>query len=278
MGADTNNMSGDLGGMPLHGVSSGGIRTCLELPSWKLLVDVGAVDHHQVPANTVLITHGHLDHLGGIANHIALRELMGQKPGRYIMPPEILEDVEDLLAVWRRLDKASLEAELIPLAPGETLDLDRSRHVVPFAVDHRVVSQGYLLYSRTSKLLPEFEGLPGDELARLRKTGHDITTDVNQVEFAFSGDTRIEGLLANKQALTAKRLVMEATFLDERVSVEKARSVGHIHLDEICEHAQAFQCEYLVLTHFSLRYNRRQAWDIIRQVLPADLLERTVIL
>ncbi len=264
--------------MPLHGVSSGGIRTCLELPSWKLLVDVGAVDHHQVPASTVLITHGHLDHLGGIANHIALRELMGHKPARYVIPPALLEDVEDLLAVWRRLDKAPLEAELIPLAPGETLDLDRSRHVVPFAVDHRVVSQGYLLYSRISKLLPEFEGLRGDELARLRKTGHDITTDVSQVEFAFSGDTRIDALLENEQALTAKRLVMEATFLDERVGVEKARSVGHIHLDEICEHAQAFQCEHLVLTHFSLRYNRRQAWELIRQALPADLLERTVIL
>lgn len=278
MGAEHGKSSIDLGGMPLRGISSGGIRTCLELPSWKLLVDVGAVDHHQVPASTVLITHGHLDHLGGIANHIALRELMGQKPGRYVLPPAILEDVEDLLAVWRRLDKAPLKAELIPLAPGETLDLDRSRQVVPFAVDHRVVSQGYLLYSRTLKLLADFEGLPGDEIVRLRKSGQNITSEVNRVEFAFSGDTRIEGLLNNAKALTAKRLVMEATFLDERVGVEKARAVGHIHLDEIREHADAFECEHLVLTHFSLRYNHRQAWDLIRKALPADLVERTVIL
>ncbi len=278
MGTEHGNSSIDLGGMPLRGISTGGIRTCLELPSWKLLVDVGAVDHHQVPANTVLITHGHLDHLGGIANHIALRELMGQKPGRYILPPAILTDVEDLLAVWRRLDKAPLDAELIPLAPGETLELDRSRWVVPFAVDHRVVSQGYLLHSRTSKLLPAFEGLPGEDLARLRKSGQEITFDVNRVEFAFSGDTRIEGLLDNKEALTAKRLVMEATFLDERVGVDKARSVGHIHLDEIREHADAIECEHLVLTHLSLRYDRRQAWELIRRVLPADLVDRTVIL
>lgn len=268
----------DLGGMPLRGVSLGGIRTCLELPTWKLLVDLGAVDHNQVPADTVLITHGHLDHLGGIANHIALRELMGQKPGRYIMPPDIVPAVHELLAIWRKLDAAPLEAELIPLAPGEVLPLARNREVEAFATDHRVVSQGYLLRSISAKLLPEFEGVPGPELAAMRKAGTEITRSVRQVEFAFSGDTRIDALLRNEAALTAKRLVMEVTFLDERVSVDKARKVGHIHLDELREHAEAFRCEHLVLTHFSLRYHRRQAWELVKQALPEDLLARTVIL
>jgi len=112
----------------------------------------------------------------------------------------------------------------------------------------------------------------------LRKSGRTITSEMACVEFAFSGDTRIEGLLENPQALNAKRLVMEATFLDDRVSVEKARAVGHIHLHEIAQHAQAFTCEHLVLTHFSLRYHRQQAWDMIRAALPEDLVERTAIL
>jgi ribonuclease Z len=264
--------------MPLRGVSWGGIRTCLELPSWKLLVDLGAVDHRQVYAGTVLITHGHLDHLGGIANHIALRELMGQVPGRYIVPPAIMDAVQDLLAVWRRLDRAPLAAEWIPLAPGTTLDLDRNRRVEPFATDHRVVSQGYLLSSVAQKLRPEFSGLPGTELARLRQQGTSITDEESRVEFAFSGDTQIDALLRNERALTAKRLVMEVTFLDDRVSVQQSREMGHIHLDELREHAEAFRCEHLVLTHFSLRYQRKQAWELIRKALPADLLERTVIL
>ncbi|MFT5197500.1 MAG: ribonuclease Z [Planctomycetota bacterium] len=268
----------DLGGMPLQGISSGGIRTCLELPSWKLLVDLGSVDHRQVPADTVLITHAHLDHLGGIANHIALRELMGQKPGRYILPPEIVPEVEQLLTIWRRLDAAPLVADLIPLAPGETLPLARNREVEPFATDHRVVSQGYLLRSKTQKLRPELEGTPGPELARLRNSGLAISTEVSRVEFAFSGDTRIDALLRNEAALNAKRLVMEVTFLDDRVPLDKARRVGHIHLDELREHADVFRCEHLVLTHFSLRYQRKHAWDLIKKALPADLLKRTVIL
>lgn len=268
----------DLGGMPLRGTSLGGIRTCLELPSWKLLVDVGSVDHNQVSADTVLITHGHLDHLGGIANHIALRELMGQGPARYIMAPELVPEVEKLLEIWRRLDAAPLEAQLVGLAPGEVLDLKRNRSVEPFTTSHRVPSQGYLLRSTHSKLLAEFEGLPGPELAAKRKSGQTITFDETRVEFAFSGDTRIEGLLENEAALSAKRLVMEVTFLDDRVPVDKARKVGHIHLEELVQHADAFQCEHLVLTHFSLRYNRRQAWELIREALPADLMERTVTL
>ena len=268
----------DLGGMPLRGISLGGIRTCLELPSWKMLVDLGSVDHNQVSAETVLITHGHLDHLGGIANHIALRELMGQKPGRYVMAPELVPEVEQLLAIWRRLDAAPLQADLVGLAPGETLELNRNRSVEPFATDHRVPSQGYLLRATNHKLMPEFEGLPGAELAAMRKSGQTITSPETRVEFAFSGDTRIEGLLRNEAALTAKRLVMEVTFLDDRVPVQKSRDVGHIHLEELVQHAEAFRCEHLVLTHFSLRYHRKQAWQMISEALPADLLERTVIL
>ncbi|MDF1837947.1 MAG: MBL fold metallo-hydrolase [Planctomycetota bacterium] len=268
----------DLGGMPLRGISLGGIRTCLELPSWKMLVDLGAVDHNQVSAETVLITHGHLDHLGGIANHIALRELMGQKPARYIMAPELIPEVEKLLEIWRRLDAAPLQAKLVGLAPGESLELKRQRSVQAFATDHRVQSQGYLLRSIHKKLLPEFEGTPGPELGNLRKAGQTITFDEAQVEFAFSGDTRIDALLRNEEALNAKRLVMEVTFLDDRVPVQKARDVGHIHLEELTQHAHAFQCEHLVLTHFSLRYHHKQAWELIREALPADLLERTVIL
>ncbi|MCA9001067.1 MAG: hypothetical protein KDB61_04025 [Planctomycetes bacterium] len=268
----------DLDGMLLRGVSSGGIRTCLEVPSWKLLVDIGCVDHHQVSANTVLVTHAHLDHMGAIANHVALRELMGLGPASYVVPAEIADSVEELLGIWRRLDAATLQAKIVPLSPGQVLELTPNRSVEPFSTDHRVVSQGYLLHSTFQKLRPEFQGLPGPELAGLRKQGATISDEATRVEFAFSGDTRLEALVRDERVMGAKRLVMEATFLDDRVSPERAREMGHIHLDEICEHAHRFRCESLVLTHLSMRYSLKQATEIVKRALPPELAARTYLM
>ena len=268
----------DLDGRLLKGVSWGGIRTCLEVPEWDLIVDLGAVDHRQVYARRVLLTHSHLDHLGGLANHIALRELMGQSSAEYFFPPTIEAPIQRLLEVWRELDRAPLEANLIPLAPGTWRPLQRDLAIQPFATQHRVDSQGYLIWRVTQKLNPELEGRPSVEIGRLRAAGEAVTHEERFAEFAFSGDTTIDGMLAHPDVMAAKRIVMDATFLDDAVSVEKARRLGHVHLDEVAEHAEAFQCEHLVLTHLSQRYSLQAAAQIVRKRVPKELHRRVTLL
>ena len=268
----------DLDGRRLKGVSLGGIRTCLELPEWNLIVDLGAVDQQQVYAQRVLLTHAHLDHLGGLANHIALRELMGQPSAEYFFPPSIESKLERLLEVWRELDRAPLQANLIPLAPGTVRPIQRDLAIEPFATQHRVDSQGYLIWRVTQKLNPELQGLPSVEIGRLRAAGQNVTHEERLAEFAFSGDTTLAGMLAHPKVLRAKRIVMEATFLDDLVSIEKARRLGHVHLDEIAEHAEAFECEFLVLTHLSQRYSLPAAAQIVRKRMPKELHRRVILL
>ena len=267
----------DLDGLWLRGVSWGGIRTCLELPQWDLMVDAGAVDHRQVSARRVLITHGHLDHMGGVANHIALREMMGQAPGEYFLPPSVVEPVARLIEAWRELDRAPLQAQWIPLEPGVVHALQRDLAVESFATSHRVDSQGYLLWRVAQKLREDLHGVPSQEIAQRRKAGEVVSQEERVAEIAFSGDTRIEGLLNHPKVLGARRLVMEATFLDDRVSLEKARRSGHVHLQEVAEHADRFACETLVLTHLSQRYSLEEAAPIVRKTLPDDLADRVVL-
>ncbi len=267
----------DLQGLLMRGTSWGGVRTCLEVPAWDLLVDLGAVSHRHTYASTVLITHGHLDHIGGLANHIALRQMMGQPPARYILAPEILQPIENLLEACRVLDCAPLDAELLPLESGHSLPLRRDLTITPFATRHRVKSQGYVLHSRVQKLNEDLQGLPSKRIAELRRSGAEVTHTQRVSEIAFSGDTTIEGLLPYPEVMGAKRLVMECTFLDERVPQEKAHRLGHVHLDDIAEHADAFACETLVLTHLSLRYTLRGAAGLVRDRLPGHLADRVIL-
>jgi hypothetical protein len=48
-------------------------ETCLILPRCKLALDIGRCPQPSVFQQTVLITHGHLDHIGGVTFHAASR-------------------------------------------------------------------------------------------------------------------------------------------------------------------------------------------------------------
>lgn len=267
----------DLSGLLLDGVSIGGFATALDLPAQKVCVDVGRLLDSAVARGTVLITHAHADHVGALAQHVAQRGMRRLEPAVYVVPPGIEGELEELLGVWRRLDHGTLPATILPVAPGEEHVLRRDLVARPFATDHRVVSQGYLLERRGHRLRPEFQGAEGPELARLRAEGVQIDEEAREPLIAITGDTRIEGVLAHPEVLACPRLVLEATFLDDRIDVAGARERGHVHLDEIAAHADAFTCEQLVLCHVSQRHSPEAARRLVDERLPADLAARTTV-
>ncbi len=263
-----------LGGIEVRGVSQGGIQTCLDLPELKLCYDLGRVHEWNVARELVLFTHAHMDHMGGIAAHAALRHLRRLTPPRYVVPREVAGDVESLFEAWRRLDRSSLACEVVPLAPGEQLELPNRWIVRPFRSPHRVLTQGYCLYSRKHKLRPEFHTLDARAIQQLKSQGVEPTFPVEIPEFAYTGDTLIEVVEREEIVRKVRVLAIEVTFLDDRVSVAECREKGHTHLDEIIERADLFENEALLLCHFSTRYTERQVLERLDARLPPSLKSR----
>ncbi len=255
-------------------MSVGGVETCLEVPAWKLAFDMGSCSRSAVNLSTVLFTHAHIDHMGALATHAATRELWGLSPARYVLPPSVLPGVQQLLEAWRTLDGAKFDPELVPLAPGDTLDLGKGRRVTALRTVHRVVSQAYVVSERRKRLRPELVGLPGAEIAAKRGAGEEIDEVWYTDELAFSGDTRIEGLTEHERIMACRRLILEVTFLDDRVTVEMARKMGHIHLDELVRDAALFRNEALLLTHRSARFREAEAQQLLADRLPPELAGR----
>lgn len=264
----------DLLGLEVGGLSRGGIETCLQVPTWKLAFDMGRCPRSAVNLSTVLFTHAHVDHMGAVASHCATRELWGLPPARYVVPPEVAPHLERLLEVWRELDGAKFDAQVVPLAPGDSLDLGAGRTVTALRTVHRVVSQAYVISATRKRLRPDLTHLSGPQIVELKKRG-EVVDEISHVdELAFSGDTCIEGLLDHERLLQVRRLMLEVTFLDDRVSVAQAREMGHIHLDEMVTHADAFQNEQLIFLHRSARYSGQEAERLIEQSLPESLRGR----
>ncbi len=263
-----------LAGIDVDALSVGGVETCIDLPRQRVAFDIGRCPDAAISRGTVCFTHAHMDHMGGVAWHAATRALRGLEPPTYLVGHEHAEAFAALFAAWRRLDRSELEHRVIALGPGEEHELPGKWRARPFRSLHVNPCQGYGLWSQRWKLAEPYQGLPGEELRRLRAAGIAVSELVETPEFAFTGDTLIEVVEREEVVRRARLLVMEVTFVDDRISVAECRSRGHVHLDEVAERAQLFQNEALLLTHFSARYRPHEILAALDRALPPELRAR----
>jgi ribonuclease Z len=160
------------------------------------------------------------------------------------------------------------------MEPGSVFPLGPDLELEAFATRHTVPSLGYGVFSSRRKLLARYHGLPGAELQRLRQAGEAITETVRGCDVACTGDTRIDALDEQPWLYQARLLILEATFLDDRVSAPDCRAKGHIHLDEIIERAERFENQAILLVHFSARYALAEIRAILEKRLPPVLRGR----
>ena len=263
-----------LAGHHVEAVSIGGIETCIEFPELDLCFDIGRCPHTAVHRKRVLLTHTHMDHAGGLAYHAATRDLYKLPRPTWYVPHENAADVHALIGVWQRLDKSDIPADIVGCSPGDRLELGRGWTAAPFRSPHRVFCQGYALSRGKTRLRRGLEGLSQDEIRRKRQGGESVSETNEVVEIAFTGDTLPEVCDSVEAVRIARLLVIECTFLDGRVTVAKARSSGHIHLDEWLDRQDLFKNEAILMTHFSARYSCDEILRILDNRVPAHLRER----
>ncbi|KAL1317270.1 hypothetical protein AAHE18_15G122300 [Arachis hypogaea] len=198
-------------GYPVGGLSIGGHETCIMFPTLKVAFDIGRCPPRAVSQDFLLISHAHMDHIGGLPMYVATRGLYRMKPPTIIVPISVKEDVEKLFKVHRKMDHSELKHNLIGLDVGEEFYLRKDLKVKAFRTYHVIPSQGYILYYVRQKLKPEYIGLSGNEIKNLKSSGVEITYTLTEPEIAFTGDTMSDFIVDedNTDVLRARILVIE---------------------------------------------------------------------
>jgi ribonuclease Z len=267
----------ELAGIRVDAVSVGGFETCIRLPGWKLAFDIGRAPPAATACGRILFTHSHIDHMGGVLHHCAQRDMLGRSAPEYWMPAEVAEHFEEAMAAWRRLAHSNLPCTVRAVSPGDKIPLGKNRWVEVFRVVHRVPSVGYALCQRKHKLRDAYQGLPGPEIGRLRAEGIEITRPVETVEVAFCGDTTIDVVDREAAVRDARLLLLETTFLDDRVTLEHVRKSGHVHIDELVARIPKLNNEVVLCTHVSRRHHG-QMRELFAERIPEKERGRFVLL
>lgn len=265
------------GGLTLRGTSLGGIYTCIQVPELHALFDAGWPLRSAAGTRRLYLSHGHVDHVGALPALLGVRALFGNpKPLIVHLPEEISEPLAKALEAMSTMQRYSLDVEMVPMAPGDEVDITGDLRVRAFRTYHPVPSLGYSFVRRVAKLKPELQGLPGHEIAARRRSGERVSESTDRLELSYATDTLVKVLDREPDLYRSRVLVLECTFLDERKSLQDARAGCHIHLDELIERADSFANEALVLMHFSQLYRPQEVPSILDQRLPAQLARRVV--
>jgi ribonuclease Z len=266
---------------------------------FRFLVDCGEGTQRQIMQsglgfkrlNRILITHGHLDHILGLAGLLSTFvrwetvESMEIYGGRWA-----LDRIHDLLyGVVLRGVKPPMEIQLHCIQEGLIFDTE-DFSVSAFPVHHRGQDCfGYSFEEKTRRpFLPEKAealNIPPGPWRRDLVNGKEVTIpdgrkiSPDQVlgierpgtHMTLVGDAgRTEGLVEYCQSSDV--LIIEATYLknEEQMAVEYA----HLTANQAAELAIRAGVKNLILTHISRRYRERDVLAEARAVFPETILAR----
>jgi ribonuclease Z len=263
-------------GLTIEGYSRAAVQTYWRIAELKLGFDLGAHPWDFMGTPNWLISHCHLDHIAALPLFVARRRLMKMEPPTIIMPRYALGAARAMLDSFTPLDRGKFPCKLIGMAGGERFDLTREIVIEAYDMDHRIPSLGFIVNDRRKKLKPEFSHCSGEEIRDLRAEGVEVVNEILVPLVGYTGDTSPRGLDRNPAFYETKILIAEMTFLADDHQMQFIHKNGHTHLVDFVKRKDNFKNELIIASHFSTRYSRREAHELIKRRFPDMLGGRLV--
>jgi ribonuclease Z len=230
----------------IKGSCIGSQGTNIRLPKLKVMWDIGFCSPEAVSIPTLLLTHGHPDHAGGLVNYLFQRTIQSLEPPKVVGPANLLPTLEKAVKLYASLHQSDYLANWVPVQPGKRTLLSKNIHMLALEAVHSIETYAYLLFYKTGKC----------------------------PLIAYTGDTQIEILDHHPILYQSEVLLLECTYFGPTQTVAKARKHKHIHFDEILARASLFNNKQIVLVHRSPIYTKGFMQKFLKENTPKNLQGR----
>ena len=89
----------------VQGVSVAGEQTCIMLPELDVCFDMGTCPRAALASKYVALSHGHMDHIGGLAYWFSQRRFQGMGTGKIILDARIEPAFRKMMAGFEELER-----------------------------------------------------------------------------------------------------------------------------------------------------------------------------
>lgn len=261
----------------VQGFSVAGEATAIQIPELELCFDMGLCPRATLPSRHVAISHGHMDHVGGLPYYFSQRRFQGMGTGRVVCDARIADSIHAMMAGFAELERQKTPYEVIPLEAEQDVEIKNNILLRGFHTEHTVPSMGFTVIERRSKLREEFLELPQEKLRELKERGTEITRTLEIPLIAYLGDTAPGPHLVRDDVRKSRIIITECTFFepDHR---DRARTGMHLHVQDIAEWLRVAECEAMVIGHVSRRTNLAYANQQLARVLDESQAQRVLLL
>lgn len=246
----------------VQGRSVAGETSCVHVPELDVCFDMGECLRPALSARYVAISHGHMDHVGGLAYYCSQRRFLGMGTGEIVCDARLASAIHRMMAGYVELEQQRTPYALHALEPEQQIEIKPHVFLRAFPTEHTAPSLGYAVIEHRSKLKPEFADYPQEKLLELKARGVAITRTLEVPLVAYMGDTAPGLHLLREDVRRAQIVICECTFFEPQHR-ERARAGMHMHVEDVAEWLRFLEGQALILTHVS----RRTALGYARQRL-----------